>query len=174
MQRRPKRRMPGKRQLFRNSEDADFVSFAGGIARQGESCLGKIHLTRERLHFPIIQAACIGKNGERITRQRPLCENVKLNEFVSAVRHKNLSILCRRQRKTNINLWRQSLRNSSPSDRSLPAAAGYPISFLSQQLTASTSQLSSDFYSESLQFDRGEVNLNDSTAEHLNLFSPVV
>jgi len=52
--------MPGKRQLFRHSEDVNFLSFlsfGGGIARQDENCLGKIHLTRDSLHFIIIQAA---------------------------------------------------------------------------------------------------------------------
>ena len=76
--------MPGKRQLFRDSEDADFLpflSFSGGIARQNESCLGKIHLTRESLHFLVGQTARVGENGERITRQRRLGEDVKLNEF---------------------------------------------------------------------------------------------
>src|SRR5438270_14038788 len=91
MQRRAERRMTGERQFFRDGEDADFLScliFSGGIARQDESCLGKIHLTRERLHFVIIQAARVGENGERITRQRCQGEDVKLDEFVSAVRHK--------------------------------------------------------------------------------------
>jgi hypothetical protein len=49
--------MPGKRQLFRDNKDADFLpflSFGGRIARQNESRLGKIHLQRERLHFSII------------------------------------------------------------------------------------------------------------------------
>ena len=78
-----------QRQLFRDREDADFVSFGGGIARKNKSCLGKIHLTRERLYFVIIQAARVSENGERITGQRRPGENVKLNEFVSAVRHKS-------------------------------------------------------------------------------------
>src|SRR5438552_550970 len=91
MQRRAERRMTGKRQLFRDSEDADFLpflSFSSGIARQDESCLRKIHLTRERLHFVIIQAARVGENGERITGQRRLREDVELNEFVTTARHK--------------------------------------------------------------------------------------
>src|SRR5438309_4275441 len=96
MQRRTERRMPGKRQLFRDSEDADFLpflSFSGGIARHNESCFGKIHLTRESLHFVIIQPARVGENRKRITRQRCLGEDVKLNEFVNAVRHKKLITL---------------------------------------------------------------------------------
>src|SRR6267378_1055271 len=91
MQRRAKRRMPGKRQLFHDREDADFLpflSFNGGIARQNESCLGKIHLTRESLHFSILQPARVGKNRERITLQRRLSEDVKLDKFVTAIRHK--------------------------------------------------------------------------------------
>ncbi len=88
MQRRPESGMSGERQLFRDGEDADFVSFSGGIARQDESCLRKIHLTRKRLHFIIIQAARVSENGERITRQRRLREDVKLDEFVGTVRHK--------------------------------------------------------------------------------------
>src|SRR5438874_3251677 len=91
MQRRAECRMPGKRQLFRDSEDADFLpflSFSSGIAWQDESRLGKIHLTRERLHFTIVQPARVGENRERITRQRCLGEDVKLDEFVGAVRHK--------------------------------------------------------------------------------------
>jgi len=35
-----------------------------------------------------IQSSRVGENGERITRQRRLRENVELDEFVSAVRHK--------------------------------------------------------------------------------------
>jgi hypothetical protein len=84
--------MSGKRQLFRDREDADFLPFFGfnrGIAREDESCLGKIHLTRERLHFVITQAARVGEHCERITRQRRLGENIELNEFVTAVRHKS-------------------------------------------------------------------------------------
>ena len=74
-----------------DGEDADLLpllSFSGGIARQDESCLGKIHLTRERLHFVIPQPSRVGENGQRITRQRGLGEDVKLDEFVSAVGHK--------------------------------------------------------------------------------------
>jgi len=92
MQRCAERRMPSKRQLFRDSEDADFLPFFGfnrGIARKNESCLGKIHLTRERPHFVIIQAAGVSENGERITRQRRLGKDIQLNEFISAVRHKS-------------------------------------------------------------------------------------
>ena len=88
--------MPGERQLFRNREDADFLSFpsfGGGIARQDESRLRKIHLPRDSLHFPIIQAVRVGENGERIPRERRLGEDVKLDEFVGAARHKNLSAL---------------------------------------------------------------------------------
>ena len=97
MQRRAECRMSGKRQFFRDSEDADFLpfpSFSGGIARQDESRLRKIHLSRDSLHLTIIQPARVSENGERITHQRRLREYVKLNEFVSAARHKNLSILC--------------------------------------------------------------------------------
>src|SRR5438046_2301446 len=115
MQRRAEGRMSGKRQLFRDREDADFLSspsFGGGIARQDESCFGKIHLTRERLHLAIIQTARVGKNGERITRQRRLREDVKLDEFVSALRHKNSSILSLRTRNTNINFWRGDRRET--------------------------------------------------------------
>src|ERR1700738_1969961 len=85
--------MPGERQLFRDREDAYLLPlprFNVWIARQDESCLRKIHLTRNRLHFPLIQSARVGKNGERITGQRCLREHIKLDEFVSAVRHKNL------------------------------------------------------------------------------------
>src|SRR5438128_11624142 len=102
MQRRAERRVPGKRQLFRDSEDADFLpflSFNVGIARQDESCLRKIHLTRERLHFVIIQAARVGENGERISRQQRLGEDIKLDEFVTALRHKNLSTFRNRNQK---------------------------------------------------------------------------
>src|SRR5436853_5862347 len=91
MKRRAECRMPGKRQLLRDREDADllsFLSFSGWIARQDESCLGKIHLTRERLHFVIPQPSRVGENGQRITCQRRLREDVKLDEFVSAVGHK--------------------------------------------------------------------------------------
>src|SRR5438045_9761121 len=108
MQRRAEGRMPGERQLFRDREDVDSLSllgFSGGIARKNESCLRKIHLARERLHFVIVQAARIRENGERITLQRRLGENVELNEFVSAARHKNLSTFCLRTRKTNIKFW---------------------------------------------------------------------
>src|SRR5438874_8557278 len=91
MQRRAERRMPGKRQLFRDGEDADclpLLSFSGGIAWQNERCLRKIHLTRERLHFVIIEAARLGENGERISRQGGLGEKVQLDEFIRVVRDK--------------------------------------------------------------------------------------
>src|ERR1700720_2144528 len=101
MQRRAESRMTRKRQLFRDRENADFLpflSFNRGIARKNESCLGKIHLTRERLHFVVVQSARVGENRERITGQRCLRENVNLNEFVTAFRHKNhylISASCR-------------------------------------------------------------------------------
>ena len=90
MQGRAERRMTRKRQLFRDRENADlfpFPSFRGGVARQDERCLGKIHLPGETLHFVSVQSASVGKNGERITGQRRLGEDVNLDEFVSAVRH---------------------------------------------------------------------------------------
>src|SRR5260370_32935237 len=92
MQRRAERRMSGKRQLFSDREDADFLSFPGfngGIARKNESCFRKIHLPRQSLHFAIIQTARVSENGERITRQRRRREDVDLNEFISTVRHKS-------------------------------------------------------------------------------------
>src|ERR1700676_1577220 len=96
--------MAGERQLFRDREDADFLpflSFSGGVPRENESCLRKIHLTRERLHFLVVQSAPVGENRQRITRQRRLRENIKLNEFVSALRHK-----------ASLALLLQELRNS--------------------------------------------------------------
>jgi hypothetical protein len=87
--------MPGKRQLFRDSEDADFLPFFGfnrGIARKNESCLGKIHLTRKSLHFVIIQAARVSENGERITRQGRLGKDIQLDEFISTIRHKHFRL----------------------------------------------------------------------------------
>src|SRR6266403_5128341 len=95
MQRRAERRMPGKRQLFGDSEDADFLPFFGfncGIARKNESCLGKIHLTRDRLHFVITQAARVSENGERITGQRRLGENIELKKFITTLCHKSYQI----------------------------------------------------------------------------------
>src|SRR6266478_5141561 len=95
MQRRAERRMSGERQFFRDREDADFLSFPGfngGIARQDESRFRKIHLTRESLHLPIIQAARVSENGERITGQRRLGENVKLNKFITTLCHKSYQI----------------------------------------------------------------------------------
>src|ERR1044071_494389 len=96
--------MPRKGQLFRNREDADFrplLRFKGGIARQNEGGLGKIHLARERLHFVIIQSASVSENRERIASQRPLGEDINLNEFISAVRHKNSSTWHQGTRKIN-------------------------------------------------------------------------
>src|SRR5207245_10892153 len=70
-----------------------FLSFNGGITRQDEGRLRKIHLTRESLHFSIIQTARVRENSERIAREWCLRENVNLDELVSAIRHKNLSNL---------------------------------------------------------------------------------
>ena len=87
--------MSGKRQLFLHRKYADplpLPDFNFWLARQDEGCFREIHLTRESLHFPIVQAARVIENGERISRQWPLGENVELNEFINTVRHKALSI----------------------------------------------------------------------------------
>jgi hypothetical protein len=79
----------GKRQLFLDRKDADSLSLPGfnvPLAREDESCFGKIHLASDRLHLLISQTARIGKDGERIARKRRPRENIKLHEFVT-VRH---------------------------------------------------------------------------------------
>src|SRR5215469_10474519 len=84
-------RMPCKRQFGLDRKDSDFLSFpsfSGSIARRNESRFRKIHLPRQRLHLGVIQSASIGKNRQRITRERRLREYINLGEFVSAARHK--------------------------------------------------------------------------------------
>jgi hypothetical protein len=95
MQRRTERRMPGKRQLFLDRKDADSLPlprFNLWLARQDESCFRKIHLASEGLHLLLGQTARVGENGERIAGKRRPRKNVELNEFISTVRHKALSI----------------------------------------------------------------------------------
>src|SRR4030095_658384 len=91
-------RMPRKRQFGLNREDSDFLSFptfSGSIARENESGLRQIHLARQRLHLGVIQSASIGKNRQRIARERRLRENINLSEFVSPARHRTSSICAR-------------------------------------------------------------------------------
>jgi hypothetical protein len=40
------------------------------------------------LHLAVIQSARVGEHSQRISRERYLREDIKLNEFVSAARHK--------------------------------------------------------------------------------------
>jgi len=63
------RRMPSKGNSSATVKMRTFFPSSASIAgsRGKRSCLGKIHLTRERLHFVIIQAAGVSENGERIT-----------------------------------------------------------------------------------------------------------
>src|SRR5207248_9463150 len=92
---RAKCRMSRKWQLLLDREDADFLSFPsfrGGVARQNERRLRKIHLPRQGLHLAVTQSSRVGENRQRITRQRGLREYVKLNEFVTAVRHEKTCI----------------------------------------------------------------------------------
>src|SRR5439155_21948573 len=87
MQRRAKRRVSGKRQLLLHCKYADslpLLYFNLRLARQDECRLRKIHLARESLYFTIIQAARVGKNGERIAGKRRPRKYVKLHEFVTA------------------------------------------------------------------------------------------
>src|SRR5262249_39231913 len=84
----------GERQLFIYREDANpfpLFRLRIRIGRKDESCFGKIHLARERLHFLIAQAPSVGENGERITGQRFSRENIKLHEFRFA-RHVAISL----------------------------------------------------------------------------------
>jgi hypothetical protein len=55
------------------------------------------------LHLGVIQSASVRKDRQRITRERRLREYIKLNEFVSSVRHKKTSKFCLRTGKTNNN-----------------------------------------------------------------------
>src|ERR671919_858918 len=85
--------MPGKRQFCFDGKDADlfsFPSFSSSIARQNKSRFRKIHLARQSLHLGVTQSASIGKDRQRITRERGLGEHINLHEVVSAMRHKRL------------------------------------------------------------------------------------
>src|SRR6478736_4554110 len=84
--------MPGKWQFRLDREDADllsFSSFRGAIAWENESRFRKVHLARQGLHLDVSQPASIGKDRQRITRERCLREYIKLNEFVSARWHES-------------------------------------------------------------------------------------
>src|SRR6478672_8785684 len=94
--------MSGEGQLLLDRKDADFLSFpsfSASIARENESRFRKIHLARQGLHLGIIQSVCIGKDRQRITRERCLREYVNLREFVSSMRHRTSSI-CAKTRNT--------------------------------------------------------------------------
>ena len=89
--------MPGKRQLLLDRKDADvpsFSRFSGGGARQNESCLRKIHLPRQSLHLRVRQSASVSEDRQGVARERHLREDIKLNEFVSASRHKQNMSMC--------------------------------------------------------------------------------
>src|SRR5262245_3947313 len=94
--------MSGKRQFGLDRKDSDFFSFpsfSGSIARENKSGLRKIHLARQRLHLGITQSTTIRKNRQRIAFEWCLREYIKLNEFVSAIRHRTSSI-CAKNGKT--------------------------------------------------------------------------
>jgi hypothetical protein len=85
----------GKWQLFLDRKDADSLSLLGfnlQLARQNESCFGKIHLEAKRLHLLIGQTACVGEDGERITGERQSRKNIELHEFVT-MRHASVFFL---------------------------------------------------------------------------------
>jgi len=58
------------------------------------------------LHLGVIQSASIGKNRQRITGERRLGEYVKLNEVVSAVRHRETCLRVSEHMQENINCRR--------------------------------------------------------------------
>src|SRR6059058_5783778 len=96
--------MSSEGQFFRNRKYANLFarsSFGRAFTRQNESRFRKIHLPRQRLHFAVAQPARVGKDRERITRQRRSREDIELNKFVCSLPHS--STLCLGPGKANIN-----------------------------------------------------------------------
>ena len=83
MERRAKRRVPGKRHLLRDGEDAHLdalLALRGGIARKNESGLREPGFAGQRLHLGVAQAASIVEDRQLISFQRLGGENVVLHE----------------------------------------------------------------------------------------------
>jgi hypothetical protein len=78
--------MSGKWQLGRGREDPD-PRVATGLGRQDEHGLGDVHLTRELLHGLVVNAAPMGEDGELITGERDVCEDVR-DDVAKGGRHR--------------------------------------------------------------------------------------
>src|SRR5437667_1194218 len=111
--------MSSEGQFFRNRKYANLFarsSFGRAFTRQNESRFRKIHRPRQRLHLAVAQPARVGKDRERITRQRRSREDIELNKFICSLPHS--STCAWEPGKTNINFrWHidQVLMLSLPS-----------------------------------------------------------
>ena len=83
---RAQRGMSGKRQFFLHGENADSdaaLAFGCRIARQDESRLCKIHLSGQRLHQFVAEAAGIGEDRQRIALEGAVRKDIELHEWES-------------------------------------------------------------------------------------------
>ena len=134
------RGMTGKRKLRNGREDAN-PRVPAGLGRKDEHGLRQVHLARDVLHRPVVEAAPVGEHGELVAGQRRVGEDVCEDVAVSAhaltlrgrgARHRRpLSLNCRSRRETYISvrggsilLRRASLRR--PSRRGCAGRAGRP------------------------------------------------
>ncbi len=77
------RRVPGKRQLFVDCEDAHFDAFAlfdGFFARKNKRRLAEVGFARQLLHLFFAKAARIGEHCQLVAFQRAAGEHVELNK----------------------------------------------------------------------------------------------
>ena len=79
--RRADRRMPGEGKLLRRRQDADARGMRRVFRREHEDRLRQIELARDRLHRRVIETVRIEHDGERISRERAIGEDVE--DFVA-------------------------------------------------------------------------------------------
>ena len=69
-----------------------------GSREKNESRLRKVHLPRQGLHLAITQSSSVREDSQRITRERRLREDVKLDKFIVTARHKESLSICAQER----------------------------------------------------------------------------
>ena len=74
-ERRPERGMTAKRDLRELREDAD-PRVPAGLGRQHERHLREVDLARERLHRFVVERASVGEDGELVSLERRVGEDV--------------------------------------------------------------------------------------------------
>ncbi len=76
--------MAGERQLADRREDAHARGAVSAGRPEDERGLGQVHLARDGLHLGVGEAGGLEHDGERVTAEEPVGEDVDLDEAILA------------------------------------------------------------------------------------------